>query len=170
MRTDFTLRNLEDRLQENCGDMLDAAKSVGVSLMFITQWCKDDALVNQRLQEAQRVGAQKLYSAAVERAVNGVDKAIYYKGEVVGHEKVYSDGLLQSLLKAKLPEFAKDGEGGGGVNVNVNIANIMPRANSYEEWLNMKKITVEDTPEAIEQDKTITIEAQPVSPFKGLDF
>lgn len=142
MRTELTLSKLVDRLQTNCGDILDACRAAGVSLVFVRQWRKDDAKVNERLTEAENVGTMGLVSAAIQRGVHGVNKGVYFKGVRVDEEKVYSDGLLQTLLKAKIPEFSKDGEGGSGTSVTVNIANVMPRADSYEQWLEMKRSTL----------------------------
>jgi hypothetical protein len=49
--------------------------------------------------------------------------------------------LLTTLLKAKVPEFATGGDGPSG-GVTVNVANIMPRASTYEDWLAMKNETL----------------------------
>lgn len=152
MRSEMTLALLETQLQSNCGDILAACRSVGVSLVFVNQWRKDDSKVHERLTEAERVGTQGLISAAIQRGVHGVEKGIYYKGERVDSERVYSDTLLTTLLKAKVPEFAKDGEGGGGGGgVTVNIANIMPRATNYDEWLAMKQNTLAPPVQALPQ-------------------
>lgn len=141
MRTEMTLSLLASELQKNCGDMLAACKSVGVSLIFVRQWRKDDKIVDARLSEAEHVGTQGLYSAAIQRGVHGVDEDVYFKGIVVGQKKNYSDSLLMGLLKAKIPEFNKDSES-SGVHVSVNVANIMPRATNYQEWLTMKQQTL----------------------------
>jgi DNA-binding transcriptional regulator YdaS (Cro superfamily) len=140
MRNEMTLDALVTELTRNCGDELAACKTVGVSLLFVNQWRKDDAKVDAALTEAANVGTQGLVSAAIQRAVHGIQMDVYYKGEVVGQQTEYSDGLLTTLLKAKRPEFAA--EGAAGVNVQVNVANIMPRANSYSEWLAMKDQTI----------------------------
>lgn len=141
MRNEATLNLLSTELQRNCGDMLAACKAVGVSLIFVNQWRKDDKVADETLREAANVGTQGLVSAAIKRAVVGVEEDVYYKGEIVGQKTVYSDSLLTTLLKAKVPEFDKSE--GGGVNVNVNVANLMPRASSYEQWLEMKARTLE---------------------------
>jgi hypothetical protein len=141
MRNEMTLNAISTELQRNCGDVLAACRAVGVSLIFVNQWRKDDKEVDAKLTEAERVGTQGLVSAAIQRAVRGVEKGIYYKGIRVDSETVYSDGLLQTLLKAKVPEFAKEGEN-GSVHVNVNVANLMPRATSYDQWLTMKQQTL----------------------------
>lgn len=160
---------LVDRLQRNCGDLLEACKYIGVSLIFVNQWRKDDTKVHEQILEAERVGNQGLVSAAIHRAVHGVDEDVYFKGEVVGQKKNYSDGLLQTLLKAKVPEFAKDGEG-ASANVTVNIANIMPRADNYEQWLAMKQATLappaEALPAPVEDAQYVEIEQAPS--FEGI--
>jgi len=168
MRTEITLSMLNDQLQRNCGDMLAACKAVGVSLIFVNQWRKDDPKVNEKLQEAERVGAQGLVSAAIQRAVHGVEKGVYFKGERVDTELVYSDGLLQTLLKAKIPEFAKDADG-NGTNITVNVANIMPRADNYEQWLAMKQATL--APPAEQLPAPIDAEYTEIEPaFQGIDL
>lgn len=167
MRTEQVLAVLESELQRNCGDVFAAAQAAGVSLIFVAQWRKDDKIVDDRLTEAARVGAQKLVSAAIQRAVNGVDEDVYYKGAIVGHKTVYSDSLLTTLLKAKVPEFGKDTE--SNTNITVNVANVVPRADSYEEWLRMKDATLKPSlpaPAPQITDATFT----EVSIFDGIDL
>lgn len=141
MRTEVTLNGICAALQRNCGDTYEACREVGVSLIFLDQWCRDDAKVAERVTEAARVGNMGLVSAAIKRAVTGVQEDVWYKGVEVGTKTVYSDSLLTTLLKAKVPDFHKDAEG-GGVTVNVQVANVMPRAATYEEWLAMKQQTL----------------------------
>lgn len=141
MRTEATLDQICAALQRNCGDQFEACREVGVSLIFLDQWCRDDKIVAERVQEAARVGNMGLVSAAIKRAVVGVEEDVYYKGLVVGSKTNYSDTLLTTLLKAKVPDFHKDAEG-GAVQVNVQIANVMPRAETYEQWLEMKQQTI----------------------------
>lgn len=140
MRTQAILDELCSRLSENMGDMYSACRAVGVSLQFVNAWRKDDPKTDEAITEACNFGHMGLYSAAVQRAVRGVDRPVWYRGEQVGVETEYSDGLLRRLLDVKLPEFHKDAEG-GGTNVTVNIANVMPRAENYEQWLAMRSST-----------------------------
>lgn len=172
MRNDATLTAICNELQRNCGDILAACKAVGVSLIFVNQWRKDDKETDAQITEAERVGTQGLVSAAIQRAVHGVAKGVYYKGIRVDEEMQYSDGLLQTLLKAKLPEFKADSEG-SGVQVNVNVANLMPRASSYDEWLTMKAQTLAPPAEALPAPETIDaeyVEVVPVRAFQGIEL
>lgn len=172
MRNEITLDAICEQLQQNCGDDLAACKAVGVSLLFLNQWRKDDKVADERVVEASRVGTQGLVSAAIQRAVHGVSKGVYYKGVRVDEELVYSDSLLQTLLKAKVPDFAKDGEG-GGINVQVNVANLMPRASSYEQWLEMKQQTLAAPTQPAISDAVIEaeyVELQPARAFEGIEL
>lgn len=187
MRNEYTLNALVNELQSNCGDDLAACKAVGVSLLFVNQWRKDDPKVDQVLAEAAHVGTQGLVSAAIQRAVHGWDDDVYYRGVVVGQKKNYSDGLLAKLLEAKREEFRKGNE--GGVHVNVNVANVMPRASSYDEWLTMKDRTMKRALPAPDAERDTSLEALgrvmceppaevidaeyaeiPVNPFKGIEL
>lgn len=59
-------------------------------------------------EEAVELGNEFLEDTAVQRAAHGVVRDVYYQGEVVGEESVYSDGLLMFMLKARRPERFKD--------------------------------------------------------------
>lgn len=114
------------------------AQAVGVSLSTVGSHRKNDPAFNEAVVEAQQFWAENyLLSAAIERAVVGVEKSIYggkYKDQVVGTERVYSDSLLSMMLKAKLPEFKTE----SNVNVTQNMAGgvlVIPSAPaSPTEW------------------------------------
>lgn len=183
MRTEMTLKLLSQELQTCFGDLHKACRKVGVSVYFVERWKKDDPEAAAVLDEAQRVGFMGLESAAIERAVHGVEKGVWYKGELVGTEKQYSDGLLQTLMKARLPQYSGDENVRNVFNGPTQI-NVMPRANTYEEWLKMKEITLErrdalpapaspgvPVPEVFQGDY-VEVEDVPAtaSPFAGVDL
>lgn len=168
MRNQLTLDALVNELQRNCGDVMAACRAVGVSLIFVSQWRKDDKKVDEALTEAERVGTQGLVSAAIQRAVHGVEKDVYFKGIVVGQQTEYSDGLLQTLLKAKVSEFAKDAE--GGPHITVQVANIMPRATNYSDWLAMKDQTVNRALPPPDNSDVIEAEYVEVNAFQGIEL
>jgi hypothetical protein len=140
MRTDEVLDELVRALHANCGDLFNAAKQCTLSVQFIKNWCKDDEEVRSRVEEAQQVGFMGLESAAIQRAVHGISKGVYYKGERVDEEIVYSDGLLVKLLEANNPKYAKGGEATNVYNGPVQI-NQIPRAENFQEWLDMVQQT-----------------------------
>lgn len=169
MRTDATLTALADRLEINCGDLHEAARAVGVSPNFVHQWMKDDEKAAERLREAQLVGYGGLESAAIQRAVHGVAEDVYYKGMVVGEKIVRSDGLLGKLLEARVPAYSKKEQSTFSAQ-NMQI-NIMPRADSYEDWLSMRDQTLNRTKELPAPEKVIEgefTEVPRIAEFEGL--
>ncbi len=82
------------------------------SKRFAAQW--DDAL-----EEATDL----LKAEARRRALTGIDKPMFFKGEVVGSTKKYSDRLMMFLLEAYDPEMFRDGgkvEHPGATDVGVD--------------------------------------------------
>ena len=73
--------------------------------------------------EALEEGTDLLDAEARRRAVTGIDKPVYYKGEVVGSITKYSDRLLMFLLRAHRPQKFRDGgkvEQPGATDVGVD--------------------------------------------------
>ena len=68
---------------------------------FARDW---DAALAEALDEVE--------SELIERARRGVEKPVYFRGEVVGSVRSYSDTLAMFILKAKRPEVY-DRLGGG---------------------------------------------------------
>lgn len=76
-----------------------------------------------------------LEDEAMRRAVQGVDKDVYYKGEVVGQERVYSDGLLGKLLDGAKPgKYQPKKDSPTNINVKVGLAVVPMTAPSLEDW------------------------------------
>lgn len=153
MRTQALLDQYCQALLDHYGDERKAARACGVSMLFIEQWAKDDHVTAAVMQQARAAGSKGLVSAAIDRAVHGVEKAVYFKGEVVGYETVYSDGLLTTLLKARGGGEFTSPDGGGGPSVTVNVANVMPRAENYEAWLAMVSQTKDHLETVAEQER-----------------
>lgn len=143
MRTDDKLKEICDNLRQTCGDLHASARRAGVSVDFVTNWIKDDKETATQIEEAQRVGYMALESAAIERAVHGIEKGVYYKGEKIDTERQYSDSLLAKLLEARVSAYNKKADGGNTFNGPTQI-NIMPRAETFDQWLEMKKATLAD--------------------------
>lgn len=146
MRTDDKLKEICDNLRRTCGDLHASARQAGVSVDFVTNWIKDDQVAASDIEEAQRVGYMALESAAIERGVHGVVKGVYYKGEKIDEERHYSDSLLAKMLEARVPAYKKGEQSANTFNGPTQI-NIMPRAENFEQWLEMKKTTLADRDE-----------------------
>jgi hypothetical protein len=67
-------------------------------------WLDRDPAYKPRFDQAMKRAASVLADEAVRRAHEGVRRAVYYKGKVVGYETVYSDGLLIRMLEALEPK------------------------------------------------------------------
>lgn len=90
----------------DCGVVSEAAARVGMTEQSARRLRRrhDAAAFNQAWDSAIRLGADRLRSVAYERAVNGTVRRRYYRGEVVGEERVYDNRLLIYLLgKAAKP-------------------------------------------------------------------
>lgn len=76
---------------------------------------KEPALKEREMSAMQ--GYCELIDAAVhERAINGVTRNVYFKGEVCGAERHYSDSLLIALAKANSSKYRDH------LSVDANVA------------------------------------------------
>jgi hypothetical protein len=57
-----------------------------------------------RENEAQQVLTDALEEESIRRGLEGYQRPIYQRGELVGHETVYSDQLLNLQLRARRPD------------------------------------------------------------------
>jgi hypothetical protein len=90
----------------DCGVVREAAARVGMTEQSAGRLRRrvDAAAFNLAWESALQIGADRLRSIAWERAVTGVAKPRYYRGELVGEERVYDNRLLIYLLgKAERP-------------------------------------------------------------------
>lgn len=71
---------------------------------YVRSWAKSDPLFAAAFTAAKISFAESLEEEAHRRAVIGVRKPVYYKGEEVGATQEFSDQLLITLLKANLPD------------------------------------------------------------------
>lgn len=90
------------------GNASRSCEIVGISRATYTQWVKKEPGFQQLFEEAKEEAGNWLEYEAWRRAVEGVDKPIYYKGEKVDTVKEYSDSLLMFLLKGTKPEKYRD--------------------------------------------------------------
>ncbi len=88
-------------------------------------------------EESLELFADRLEAEMARRAIDGTDKPVFYKGEVVGEIREYSDTLAIALAKATRPEKFRDnvkveGEITGGVL-------LVPPKMTVEEFLAAQK-------------------------------
>lgn len=85
-----------------------AAEISGVTRQAHYLWLKTDGEYAMQYEKVRTMLTDNLEDAAYERAVNGIERKIYFKGEEIGTQTEYSDTLLALLLKANMPEKYKD--------------------------------------------------------------
>ena len=101
-----------------------AATTAGVTKRTVDRLRERSAEFDYAVETALEEAADVLELEARRRAVEGVEKGVYYQGDEVAREVVYSDQLLTTLLKAKrADEFAerKQITGAGGKPITVVI-------------------------------------------------
>lgn len=105
------------KLVSETGSPTTAAAQLGMSYTTVRNYISKDPLFKEQFEIARAIYQATLEQAAHERAVKGVKKKIYYQGAEIGEETVYSDRLLETLLKANDPD--KYGKGGSTHNTLV---------------------------------------------------
>jgi len=86
----------------------DAAELAKVDIARPYQRRKEEPAFAKAWDEAKQVGREELEAEANRRAYHGVLEPQYFRGEIIGHVRRYSDELLKFLLRANNPDkFAK---------------------------------------------------------------
>jgi hypothetical protein len=85
------------------GNVAGAARQAGIERVDHYRWLKADKTYAERFESAEAEAADTLEQEARRRALIGVDRPIFHKGEQVGSVKQPSDTLLIFLLKGALP-------------------------------------------------------------------
>jgi hypothetical protein len=106
-RTRKREREFLDTLALTC-NVSAAALAAGVGRSAVYQWRQVDPSFRAAWDEAEADAVDRLEGEAWRRAVEGVDRAIIFKGQITGTTKEYSDRLIEMLLKGHRPERFKD--------------------------------------------------------------
>lgn len=86
------------------GNVTESARAIGVQPQVMYRIKDRDEEFREAWDLALDEGTDALEAEARRRAVEGVDRPIYQRGELVGYERQYSDQLLIRLLEAHKPE------------------------------------------------------------------
>jgi Bacterial regulatory protein, Fis family len=89
---------------ERLGNVTAAADYVGVSRVTLYKAREKNPDVAEAWDMAQDRFNAKLEEELHERIFEGVERPIFQRGELVGHEKVKSDRLLEVALRARMPD------------------------------------------------------------------
>lgn len=94
-------------LAKTC-NVTGSAQAVGVSRQHVHYLRRTKKDFAKRWDDAMEQATDALEAAARGRAIDGFQRPIYQRGELVGHETCYSDALMITLLKAHRPEKFRD--------------------------------------------------------------
>ncbi|GLS28865.1 hypothetical protein SAMN04488498_101406 [Mesorhizobium albiziae] len=100
----FTPEVQREFIQEyaKTGSISRAAENIGIDPQIVYYW-KNHTSWGEVFENARQMLVGELEAEAYRRGVFGVTKNVYYQGEVVGEEKLFSDKLLVTLLRANDP-------------------------------------------------------------------
>lgn len=82
----------------------DAAKACGCGTKYFQRRRANDPAFEEAYKEARQDGNDVIRAEIRRRGVDGVKRAIYHDGKVVGHKQEYSDPLLMFLAKSRMPD------------------------------------------------------------------
>jgi hypothetical protein len=92
-------------LRDNGGFVGKACEAVAVSKQTVYRWRAEDAEFAADWDRAVDLATEDLEKEVRRRAFHGVDEPVFYKGEVCGQIRKYSDSLLMFAIKARKPEY-----------------------------------------------------------------
>jgi hypothetical protein len=96
-------KNLFLETYEATGNISRSADLSGISCGTHYRWLREDPEYATMFEEAHSRACDALEAEARRRAVEGVEKPVFYRGQIVGCIREYSDRMLELLLKAKKP-------------------------------------------------------------------
>lgn len=82
-----------------------AANTAGVTMKEVRAAYKADPIFEEQAHESMDLATDAFEEEAIRRAVDGVEKGIYFRGFEVATETTYSDALLVKVLAARRPEL-----------------------------------------------------------------
>jgi hypothetical protein len=86
------------------GNIARTCKKMSLCPSTVLRHRRNDEAFGIAVSEAIDTGADLLEDEAIRRALDGVDKPVFYKGKEVSVIREYSDSLLMFLLKGKRKE------------------------------------------------------------------
>lgn len=85
-----------------------AARQAGYGRTSVYNYRNEDPEFAEQWDEAKENYIEELEAEADRRAIEGIEKDVYYQGRKVGTQREYSDALLMFRLKAMAPERYRD--------------------------------------------------------------
>ena len=117
------------RLLSETGNVSKCCKALNISRQEMYKCKIKDEKFNEQWHAAQDMAIELLEDESFRRAFEGLEKDVWYKGEVVGSERVYSDTLLMNRLQAEKPDkyqYRQKHEHSGSLSLNINVEFVKP--------------------------------------------
>jgi hypothetical protein len=162
----FSLRRRARFIQilSSTGRVMKAARAVGYAdTSYLHRLRREDEEFADEWDAAVEASFDVIESEAKRRAVTGVVKDVYYKGKRVGKERIYSDSLLTTMLKAGDPDkYNRGTDSKLTVEGMVGVAVLPMTSVSPEDW---EKVAVEmhSAQPSIPKDVVVDAECEVVS-------
>ena len=129
------------------GHVADSCRAVGLNRITAYGRKRDDADFRDRWEVAHQIGMSTLEDEAKRRAYEGVTKGIYYKGDRVDEEIVYSDQLLMFLMQGRDARYKRKqeitGADGGPLGIIAKLDD-----DGLDELIKQKMRELGETPDA----------------------
>lgn len=127
------------------GAVSESCKAVGLTYPQLNQLVNSRENFRKRYDEATEIAFDKIEQEAYRRAVDGVKKTIYYKGEAIGEETVYSDRLLEALLRG----FRRKNYGTSQVEVSGRDGGAIEVSSAREALAAKLGVTIDNTTQQV---------------------
>ena len=113
------------------GNKVKAARAARISRTLHYRWHRDDANYRGLFADAELQAAEILEDEARRRAHKGLREPVFWQGEICGYKQVYSDSLMQFLLRGAKPEKYRErhtvtGKDGGPIEGKIEIVFVSP--------------------------------------------
>ncbi|MCG7851040.1 MAG: hypothetical protein MIO92_00805 [Methanosarcinaceae archaeon] len=92
------------KLLSETGHVSNSCLALNVSRNEMYRHRRNSPKFEEKWKQALSDAVELLEDEAWRRAYEGIDRAVWYKGTVVGTEKLYSDTLLMHRLNAERPD------------------------------------------------------------------
>jgi hypothetical protein len=89
-------------------DVKKACEAAGINRSRHYQWLKEDEAYRERYADAIRQGLDALKEVALNLATGAYTRPVVSAGELVCYEQIYSERMLEFLLKSHEPETYKE--------------------------------------------------------------
>ena len=96
-----------ETLAKTC-NVTESASVIGVTRQHVHHLRRTNKDFAKSWEDAMEQATDALEHAARTRAMDGYQRPVYQRGELVGYEPCYSDALMITLLKAHRPEKFRD--------------------------------------------------------------